>query len=115
MHIDTRVHAVTIGPAREEAKALMMGVLRDLRGVCIGTPNRRAYVMFFDWLYPDYLPMLVKAAELWWNDADVTVGAVRMCTCTCMCMCMCTNRLCLFRIWSRRLSSVEPREQPFDP
>jgi exportin-7 len=63
-----------MGPAREEAKALVMGVLRDLRGVCIGTPNRRAYVLFFDWLYPDYLPMLVKAAELWWNDADVTVS-----------------------------------------
>mmetsp|Transcript_32988 Transcript_32988/g.77770 ORF Transcript_32988/g.77770 Transcript_32988/m.77770 type:complete len:1072 (+) Transcript_32988:97-3312(+) len=65
------------GPAREEAKGLLTGVLRDLRGVCIGTANRRAYVAFFDWLYPDYLPMLVTAAELWWNDSAVTTPLLK--------------------------------------
>jgi len=65
------------GPAREEARGLLMGVLRDLRGVCVGTPNRRAYVAFFDWLYPDYLPMFVRAAEIWWNDAAVTTPLLK--------------------------------------
>lgn len=66
------------GPARDEARGLLMGVLRDLRGVCIGTPNRRAYVAFFDWLYPDYLPMLVRAAEIWWNDSAVTTPLLKV-------------------------------------
>lgn len=65
------------GPQREEARGLLMGVLRDLRGVCVGTPNRRAYVAFFDWLYPDYLPMFVHAAEIWWNDAAVTTPLLK--------------------------------------
>ena len=66
------------GPARDEARGLLMGVLRDLRGVCVGTPNRRAYVAFFDWLYPDYLPMFVLAAEIWWNDAAVTTPLLKV-------------------------------------
>mmetsp|Transcript_32224 Transcript_32224/g.76547 ORF Transcript_32224/g.76547 Transcript_32224/m.76547 type:complete len:1079 (+) Transcript_32224:189-3425(+) len=61
-----------------EAKGLLTGVLRDLRGVCIGTANRRAYVAFFDWLYPDYLPMLVRSVELWWNDSSVTTPLLKL-------------------------------------
>jgi len=67
----------TEGPAREEAKSLVTGVLRDLRGVCVGMANRRAYTMFFDWLYPDYLPMLVKAAEVWCYDSQVTTPLLK--------------------------------------
>lgn len=70
--------SASAGPAREEARGLLMGVLRDLRGVCVGTPNRRAYVAFFDWLYPDYLPMLVRAAEIWWNDSAVTTPLLKV-------------------------------------
>ena len=67
------------GAARDEARVLLQGVLRDLRGVCIGTPNRRAYVAFFDWIYPDYLPMFVHAAEIWWNDSAVTTPLLKVC------------------------------------
>ena len=67
----------TEGAARDQAKQLVMGVLRDLRGVCIGMANRRAYTLFFDWLYPDYLPMLAKAAEVWAYDHEVTTPLLK--------------------------------------
>jgi exportin-7 len=69
--------AAPTAAARDEAKALLTGVLRDLRGVCVGTANRRAYVAFFDWLYPDFLPMLVRSVELWWNDSSVTTPLLK--------------------------------------
>uniref|UniRef100_A0A7S4KJ54 Importin N-terminal domain-containing protein n=1 Tax=Guillardia theta TaxID=55529 RepID=A0A7S4KJ54_GUITH len=72
-------HVSSTGPgaAREEAKSLLIGVLRDLRGICFGTSNRRTYVAFFDWIYPDYLPMLINSVELWWNDSAVTTPLLK--------------------------------------
>jgi len=67
----------TPGAARDEAKMLLIGFLRDLRGVVLGIVNRRSYSMFFDWIYPDYLPLLGRAAEIWWNDSDVTTPLLK--------------------------------------
>ena len=39
----------------------LIGVLRDLRGIVAACSNRRTYSLFFDWLYPEFTPLLLRA------------------------------------------------------
>mmetsp|Transcript_1756 Transcript_1756/g.2325 ORF Transcript_1756/g.2325 Transcript_1756/m.2325 type:complete len:735 (-) Transcript_1756:725-2929(-) len=48
--------------ASPEGTALLVGCLRDLRGVIQAASNRRAYSMLFDLLYPDAFNVLAAAA-----------------------------------------------------
>lgn len=52
-------------------KAAVTGVLRDLRGVASTVLNRRTYMLFFDWLYGNHTPVLLKICEAF-SEAGVT-------------------------------------------
>lgn len=56
----------------ESAKQAIIGVCRDLRGITISTHNRKTYGILFEFLYPNYFPVFVRAAEEFFDEPAVT-------------------------------------------
>ena len=46
---------------------------RFVTGIVEGALTIPAYLNLFDWLHPEYLSMLVRAIEAWWDQPDVAV------------------------------------------
>ncbi|VDO92793.1 unnamed protein product [Soboliphyme baturini] len=46
-----------------EAKRIVIGLARDIRGVAFACNTKSAFVTLFDWIYPSYLSMLVRSIE----------------------------------------------------
>ncbi|EDQ87045.1 uncharacterized protein MONBRDRAFT_27806 [Monosiga brevicollis MX1] len=67
-------------PRNMELRALALGFVRDLRGLVFACTTRSAYMMLFEWIYPDYLQLLVKCAGLFALDSDVANPILK-----CMC------------------------------
>jgi hypothetical protein len=55
----------------------IVGALRDLRGITESTYNKRTYNLLFDALYPDAFPLLVRIAEIWYDDATVMTALLK--------------------------------------
>ena len=55
----------------EEIQSLITGLARDLRGLCSSLVSKSAYESFFDWLYPSYLPIFLKALYVFYDRADI--------------------------------------------
>jgi exportin-7 len=55
----------------EEIEALVIGILRDLRGLCSSLVSKSAYESFFNWLHPAFLSSLLKAAYIFSDRADI--------------------------------------------
>ena len=49
----------------------MIGLARDLRGIAFAFNTKISYMMLFEWLYPQYTPILQRAVEIWYNDPQV--------------------------------------------
>lgn len=63
----------------EEAKKAIIGLARDLRGLAQPLTSRVPYTMLFEWLYySDYLPMLIRAVELWAHDPAITTPVLKL-------------------------------------
>lgn len=41
--------------AAEEAKKVLIGLARDLRGLAYAFNTKTSYMMFFDWMYPFFV------------------------------------------------------------
>ncbi|RHY92746.1 hypothetical protein DYB35_006862 [Aphanomyces astaci] len=54
-----------------DVREAIIGMCRDLRGVFISTHNKRTYNAMFDLLYPTYMPVFTKAAEVWYDTPSV--------------------------------------------
>jgi exportin-7 len=63
-------------PSDEVRKALI-GLSRDLRGLAYALNSKVPYMMLFDWIYPDYTPILIRAVELWAHDPAVTTPVLK--------------------------------------
>ena len=62
----------TIDEFRQKTvKMALSGLFRDLRGILSSANNHRTYALFFDWLYPNYIAMLYRTAELWFDEPQV--------------------------------------------
>lgn len=46
----------------------MLGIFKDLRGFVSSITNRKQYTLFFEWFYPAYTPIVVRAIEIWPHD-----------------------------------------------
>ncbi|XP_037051893.1 ran-binding protein 16 [Bradysia coprophila] len=68
----------TNGYPSDEAKKALIGLSRDLRGLAFSSNTRASYMMFFDWIYPDYTPILIRAVELWAHDPAVTTPVLKL-------------------------------------
>ncbi|GAB0087135.1 ran-binding protein 16 [Sergentomyia squamirostris] len=62
----------------DEAKKALIGLSRDLRGLTCVLGTKSAYMMFFEWIYPDYTPILIRAIELWGHDPTVTTPILKL-------------------------------------
>ena len=51
----------------------MIGLARDLRGIAFAFNNKISYMMLFEWIYPQYTPILQRAVEIWYNDPQVRI------------------------------------------
>lgn len=55
----------------DEIQYLVIGIVRDLRGLCSAFVSKQAYSSLFDWIYPSYLPLFLKALYVFYDRADV--------------------------------------------
>ena len=55
----------------EEVRKTVIGLSRDLRGIAFAFNTKVSYMMLFDWIYPQYTPILQRAVEIWLNDPQV--------------------------------------------
>lgn len=55
----------------DEIQSLIIGLSRDLRGLCSSLLSKQAYSSFFDWLYPAYLPIFLKALYVFYDRSDI--------------------------------------------
>ncbi|KAH9161707.1 hypothetical protein LEN26_001316 [Aphanomyces euteiches] len=56
---------------QQDVREAIIGVCRDLRGIFISTHNKRTYNCMFDFIYPTYMPIFTKAAEVWFDTPTV--------------------------------------------
>ena len=63
--------------ALNEVKLPLVGLARDLRGLTFAFNSRAGYMQLFDWLYPRYLPLFIKAVELWYDEPFVTTPILK--------------------------------------
>mmetsp|Transcript_37087 Transcript_37087/g.148002 ORF Transcript_37087/g.148002 Transcript_37087/m.148002 type:complete len:1034 (-) Transcript_37087:449-3550(-) len=47
-----------------EVSNALIGALRDLRGIVTATLLKKTYTMFFDWFYPQHVPLLYRAIRV---------------------------------------------------
>jgi len=57
--------------ASEESKKALIGLARDLRGLAFAFNSKHSYMMLFEWIYPNYTPILLHAVKLWCHDPQV--------------------------------------------
>ncbi|XP_044300171.1 ran-binding protein 17-like [Varanus komodoensis] len=63
---------------QEEAKRMLIGLARDLRGIAFALNTKTSYTMLFDWIYPSYLPILQRAVELWYREPACTTPILKL-------------------------------------
>ncbi|XP_033102804.1 exportin-7-like isoform X2 [Anneissia japonica] len=61
-----------------QAKRTLIGVARDLRGIAFAFNTITSYMMLFDWIYPTYTPILLRAVQLWCHDPAVTTPILKL-------------------------------------
>jgi hypothetical protein len=47
---------------------ILLGMFKDMRGFVASITNRRQFTLFFEWFYPTYTPIVVRAIEIWPQD-----------------------------------------------
>eukprot|EP00053_Salpingoeca_punica_P016645 m.158193 g.158193 ORF g.158193 m.158193 type:complete len:1075 (+) comp17011_c0_seq2:97-3321(+) len=77
--LDALLQQLSVGviPTDIRVKTAVLGVVRDLRGVAVACTTKSSYMLFFDWLYPRYLPVIVRGIEIWYNVPEVAVPILK--------------------------------------
>jgi len=78
--LDKLCEAAKQGPifVSDASRSLLIGTLRDLRGICSSCNNRRTYSLFFEFLYPAYTPLLREVAAQWYHTPAVTTPLLKL-------------------------------------
>uniref|UniRef100_A0A8D0ED84 RAN binding protein 17 n=2 Tax=Salvator merianae TaxID=96440 RepID=A0A8D0ED84_SALMN len=63
---------------QEEAKRMLIGLARDLRGIAFALNTKTSYTMLFDWIYPSYISILQTAVELWYREPECTTPILKL-------------------------------------
>ena len=61
-----------------KVKRALIGLARDLRGVAFAFNTKTSYMMLFEWLYPKYTPILLRAVAVWFADPQVTTPVLKV-------------------------------------
>ena len=56
----------------------LIGLVRDLRGIAFAFNNKTSYMMLFEWIFPAYTPVLLRALEIWCSDPQVTTPVLKL-------------------------------------
>jgi len=56
----------------EKIKKMVIGLVRDLRGLVTSALTKRAYTLIFDWINPKLSKVLLKVIEVWIDTPEVT-------------------------------------------
>ncbi|CAG0919166.1 unnamed protein product [Notodromas monacha] len=62
----------------EGAKKALIGFARDLRGIAFAFNSKPSYAMLFDWFYPEYSAVMLKALEIWYMEPSVTTPILKL-------------------------------------
>ncbi|RCH86734.1 Exportin 7, partial [Rhizopus azygosporus] len=70
---EDRLNELSLLSTREEfqqpqVQHAIIDLFLDLRGFIEPIQSRRSFLLFFDWFYPDYMPILLRAVEAWSPD-----------------------------------------------
>ncbi|KFU84668.1 Ran-binding protein 17, partial [Chaetura pelagica] len=63
---------------QEEAKRMLVGLARDLRGIVSALNTKTSYSMLFHWIYPAYISVLQRAVELWYREPACTTPILKL-------------------------------------
>ncbi|KAM9531618.1 LOW QUALITY PROTEIN: ran-binding protein 17 [Guaruba guarouba] len=63
---------------QEEAKRMLIGLARDLRGIAFALNTKTSYTMLFDWIYPTYISVLQRPIELWYREPVCTTPILKL-------------------------------------
>jgi exportin-7 len=63
--------------AQPPVKRAIVGLLRDLRGICGACMNRRTYTLLFDWLFPAHMPLLRRCCQVFCRDTEVAIPLLK--------------------------------------
>eukprot|EP01102_Stenamoeba_stenopodia_P008964 TRINITY_DN2626_c0_g1_i3.p1 TRINITY_DN2626_c0_g1~~TRINITY_DN2626_c0_g1_i3.p1 ORF type:complete len:560 (+),score=70.72 TRINITY_DN2626_c0_g1_i3:1907-3586(+) len=57
---------------QEECRLYLTRVMQDLHGLVSASANAKSFTLIFEWLYPKYTPVLLRAAEVLYDSPEVT-------------------------------------------
>lgn len=58
----------------------MLGVVRDVRGILRSLTSKPSYQVVFDWLYPDFVPVLIRGVQVWCEEPTISVPILKCMT-----------------------------------
>lgn len=61
----------------DSVKYVLIGLMRDLRGIAMATNSRRTYGLLFDWIYPAHMPILLRGISHWSDTPEVTTPLLK--------------------------------------
>ncbi|KAL8529314.1 hypothetical protein ACS0TY_006656 [Phlomoides rotata] len=61
----------------DSVKFALIGLMRDLRGISMATNSRRTFGLFFDWIYPAHMPILLRGISHWADTPEVTTPLLK--------------------------------------
>ncbi|CAO3702616.1 unnamed protein product [Rhizopus stolonifer] len=75
---EARLDELSLLSTREEfqqpqVQRAVVDLFRDLRGFIGPIQSRRNFILFFNWFYPDYMPIVQRAIEAWSPDPSTYV------------------------------------------
>ena len=53
-------------------------MVRDLRGIAYAFNSKISYMMLFDWIFPAYTQLLLRALDVWANEPQVTTPLLKL-------------------------------------
>ena len=62
---------------QESVKVALVGLFRDLRGIASACLNKKTYMLFFEWIYPKYTPLALRALEALYDVPAVTTPCLK--------------------------------------
>ncbi|XP_072204662.1 ran-binding protein 17 [Excalfactoria chinensis] len=59
---------------------MLIGLARDLRGIAFALNTKTSYTMLLDWIFPEYISVLQRAIELWYQEPACTTSILELMT-----------------------------------
>lgn len=66
--VQVKKHKPNVLFVTHKKQRAIIDLFLDLRGFIEPIQSRRSFLLFFDWFYPDYMPILLRAVEAWSPD-----------------------------------------------